>query len=645
MSEIQKNNLMFLQNEILGDIKKVENKLDNKIQKISKNFDDNLVSYEKKINHLETLYNIIKQKTQNLNNDSNDKDINTKINSLNKKIEDYFTKIDSKLTLMQSNYSNACYKYEKAIMNNSEIPGLIGDRCPYSSLRNFYENMHKKINESLRNKEQLNIDLKKYKEKMDGVIIQNKTQLPMFESRITNYFDSQIKDINNKLKEQMDIFEERVNSLRIENGKYSSELVEKMKDLNNKFSNIDIIIKNSLEEISSYKNLFKSMDIKIKNFEEQYNTFQEKFNMINKLDENIKKIKNKDNILEDMINQIKSKYLIKKEEIDNYDDNKNKSFNNKNDIEYKLQNEEMEINSLINSKQANIKDDNSLNKKKLKEKNINVGQRKIKHKNNYLKKKENLFDESYEYTKINNIIFDSNFFKKSNFQFSSYSNDYYNQNYRIKRPKTLYNRVKSGKISKHLSFLTNDNNDEQINNDNMGNDYMIMSDQGYSIPYEFEINNNILSNEKIKEDDNIKNSNISINIYKSQNSVKNKYDLDSNESHCLSRNKYSYLDKKIDILSNVMIENLNKLIFQINYLKKNINQINCDKKGNAKNNLPSKLLFRSPTYSENSNFKKVFLEQKRKLSQKFKIVRKDNEIKTIFNRNANYINNPSKKIY
>ena len=89
-----------------------------------------------------------------------------------------------------------------------------------------------------------------------------------------------------------------------------------------------------------------------------------------------------------------------------------------------------------------------------------------------------------------------------------------------------------------------------------------------------------------------------------------------------------------------MVDSLNKIIFQINYLKKNINQnnsnnninninkINSEQKENIKNiknNLSeTKLLFRSPSYNAKSNFKKVHLDNKRKLTQKYKIVSKDN---------------------
>ena len=478
MSDISKNDLMFLQNEILGDIKKVEKNLDNKIYKISESLNEQKTIYEKKINHLEALFNIIKQKTQNISNyEPNEKEMNSKFNSLNKKVEDYFLKIDSRITLFKSNFQDTCYKYDKALMNNSQIPGLIGERCPYSSLRDFYENIHRKINESLRQKDQQSLDLKKYKEKMDAIITQYKTRLPMFENRITGHFDTQIKDLENKYKERIDIFEERVKSLRMENGKYSNGLIEKCNELQNNWSSIDDKIRKTIEqyndEIEEYKNSFKEMNNKIKNFGEKYNLFCENFKLINGINDDVKQIKHNYNKFDNKINEIHNKIILKDKNNENYEENKNKSpHKNDNDksrnskiennilsktnyLDYKLQNEEMEINSVINSKQNNNLDE----KINVKKNNIKVGLRKKTNKNNYCdllkkyqKRKDNFFDDSYEYTKINNIIFDAHFFKRSNFLGSTYINDYYNQNYRIKRAKRLFNRVKSGKIAHRFPF-------------------------------------------------------------------------------------------------------------------------------------------------------------------------------------------------
>ena len=657
MNEKPKNDLMFLQNEILGDIKNVENKLDNKIFKISKSMDEQNSYYDKKINQLENILNILKEKTHNLNFDKSKEKEKELINSLSKKIEDNYSKLDAKVSLLRVDLKDATYKYEKSIVNTFCVPYLIGEKCPYSSVRDFFENMHKKINESLRHKDQQGMELKKYKEKMDLAISQNKAQLPMFENRIITLFDSQIKDLDNKYKERIDIIEERINKMRIENGQYSTNLIEQCNILNDKCLKIDDIIKNSLlqykEEVEDFQNSLKELKYKLNNFEEQCNTFEEKLVFVNELNDNMKQMK--DNIkFDNKTNEINSNPIPKKEVIENDEEikNKNNIINTKNDIlensknisksninEYNLQNEEMDINSLINSKQNVNKDENSTNKLIPNERNKKIELKKRNNKINYCnliknyiyKKKinQNFFDESYEHTKINNIIFDADFFKKSSYLCSNSSiNDYTNKNYRIKRARNLFNnRIKSGKISHGFPFIMNDNiNDEQTNNINSRNNNPDINVQR-SVPEDFEVN------------DNIKNENFT--IYRSQNTIRRKNDLDSSETHFPQSHKYSYLDKKIDILSNVMVDSINKIIFQINKLKKNNNDNNSNidnqtitneknneianfKKKSLKNSLSTKLLFQ-PTFS---NLKKVSPVKRGKPGQKLIIVNKVNDIKT-----------------
>ena len=635
MKEINKNDLMFLQNEILGDIKKVENKLDSRIYAITESLKQQNNIFEKKISNLESGFNILKLKVSNLkNNDPNDKEVTSKINSLIIKTEDYYSKLDSRISFFQSNFQDACYKYDKAIMNYLQAPGLIGERCPYSSIRDFFENMHKKINESLRHKDQQSIDLKKYKEKMDIVITQNKSQLSMFESRITNYFDSQIKDIDNKYKERIDIIEERINNMRIENGKYSNELIEKCNELENKFSNIDNIIQKSLnqynEEIAIFKNTFKEMNIHLKNFEEHYNIFQEKFKMIDGLNEIVNKNFNK---YDSKINEI-----IKVNDNMHYDENNNKSNCEKsrnikienNIISKSNYNEYRNINE--DKKQNKIIDDPNENTINLKGNDIKLGIRKKNNRNNlgdmikkYNKKKETFFDENNEFTNINNIVFDSGFFKKSNNRGNFYINDYFNKNYKIDKKKKIFNRIKSGKIIHRFPFITNEDNiyDEQINYKNIKNNSLKINKQRNNIFDEY-----LNESEKLKEEyESKKEYNISRNKNRSQEVIKQKVDNNLNENYFPPGHRYLYLDRKINILSNAMVDNINKLIIQINYLKqnyyKNINQINSDEKTNdkpiKKNNIPNSLfeaktLFYSPSYFENSNCNNE--DKKRNISQK-----------------------------
>ena len=83
MSDIQRNELMLLQNDILGDIKKAENKLDTKIFKVSSSLDELKEKFEDKINHLEKDFKILLQKNETLKgNDSNEDKIYSKINQI-----------------------------------------------------------------------------------------------------------------------------------------------------------------------------------------------------------------------------------------------------------------------------------------------------------------------------------------------------------------------------------------------------------------------------------------------------------------------------------------------------------------------------------------------------------------------------------
>jgi hypothetical protein len=295
MNEKQKNDLMFLQNEILRDIKNVEKNLDNKIFKVWQSLEKQKAFFENRLNNLEIIINILKQKTQNIKpGDSNEIDL-SKINSLSKKIEDSHSKLDSKITLLRTDLKDMSYKYEKTFMINFTVPGVIGERCPYPNMRDFLENMNKKIAEVLRNKDLYNIEFKKQKEKIDSIITQNKNYLPMFETKIIEYIDSQVKDIEAKYKDKADAMNEGIISIKNENDNKFSDFIIQYNDLNEKFTKINEIANNSLvqynEEFNNFRNSFKDINIKLKNFDEKYNNLSEKLNTINGLNESIKQLK------------------------------------------------------------------------------------------------------------------------------------------------------------------------------------------------------------------------------------------------------------------------------------------------------------------------------------------------------------------
>ena len=579
-NEKYKNDLMFLQNEILGDIKNVENKLDNKINKTSESIAEQKSYFERKIIHLENIINTVKKATQNVNKEKSNEEEIAKFNALSKKVEDYYSKLDEKITTLNSEMENASYQNEKTMMNYLRVPYLIGEKCPYSSPRDFFENIHKKINDLFREKDRQNADFKKYKEKTEKEISQNKSYLPLFETRVNKLITLLIKDLDNQHKEKLEAIEKKINEITNENSHTFTKIYGQLADLNDRFTGLSNTIKKSLahykEELDKIKISIEDINLKLIKNEEQTKNFEEKIKLIDELNEKIKllvKMMNNDNIFDNKNNEEKNYSPYKKGMFEIYEEIKNKSNvvysrNNiyekeKNISKYNLidgNNEEID-NYVTNSRQnINREDINIFNRLNLNDK-TKISLRKGNSNNNILKnnsKKKNLFNsvnESSDRGRINNIFFDAEFFKRSNYLANSFLNDYYNQNYRIKRPKKIYNhRINSSKFFHQLPFSTgymdnNNINEEQLNFLNSRNNYMEMNSQK-SVPGENDLNDNAIFD--------------NYTLYGNSNTFGKKLDLDSSDIYLPPNRKFAYLDKKIEILGNVMVDTLNKIIYQVN---------------------------------------------------------------------------------
>ena len=514
MIETNKNELMHIQNELLGDINEVENKLNEKIRLMNQSLIEQKSIYDKKFIFLETAYNLIIQRNQSekTKDSSKEKEISLKISSLNKQIEENSIKLELKIKDLENNLKDTTYKYDRAIADNFTIPGLIGLKAPFQSLRELIEATYKKSTESLKLKEKQAIDLKKYKEKMENIINSNKNELSIVEKKVNNYLKSQVNYIEKTTNDKFDVFEERMNILRVENGKYSFELLNKCKELKDNCDRIDDVIKKSFDdynkEFIKYKNSFNEMNDKLAKFEENYTNLETELKTINeKLEENNKicvkyfDIENKFNLLEKSVLNMNKKYISS----------------------YFDKNESLDIARSNNLNQYLDEDEKNNQMKKINLKKIKADRKSLISKN-ILNHNENQISEE-EDIKINNILLDSGFFGDST------KNEFSCDINGMKKAKMPFYRIRSGKILDHYPFISHDN----INNTN-----------------EEKI-------DKMMRDDSSK--------YR-KNCLKKK-NIEKELIFPYGNHKYKYLEKKIDILGKVMVDTINKIINQINNMKRN----------------------------------------------------------------------------
>ena len=638
MAEVKKADMIYMQNELLSDINSLEKKLSDKITQLSIVIQNQKLISEQNFELSKGNYKILLEKIES--NENLDK-IKQQFTEFKTKINNNLIVNNSKISSLERELKDIGFKYDNLFNNNISTPGLIGKGGKYKDLRNFREYLDKKINELIIYKEKNIIDIKKYKEKTDNIIGQIQLRTQNNESK---YFEFCYEKINEAKKEIMDKFnllDESINNIKIENGKYSFDLIKKSEDLQNQintFKNIEQDINTKLKEQSEkYQNYNNDL---VKLFESQSDEFKLIKSRFTELSEFIKDVRfmrnlnnfkgkntNQNNeinsvsflkdsrLLSKRINFDKPQKYNKNEEIKyeynktendfnkkNEDEEKNK--NNKNNIKYNIKQNILNVNSNINNSNNNIKSKEIKSPKKLinnlviNSSTINSGNSSIK-KNKDLNntlisfKKENILDiidEPIINKKNRNKIIENNnkddFTRnKSDIYFNRQSKTQENNN---KSKNMIFKGVNQNLLKENTSFIfIRNNNSNNINTNNNKNKKKNIKALGYNNSEDdtFNENNNIIYDN---------------NIQLNQNNEKKIYEFIDTQIFDLNKkikeineiNKH-YIDKmnkKLDLyinLNNVLLLKFkspkNLTNNKINILTNNdyniplLNNNNCDK--------------------------------------------------------------------
>ena len=545
MAEVKKADMIYMQNELLSDINSLEKKLSDKITQLSIVIQNQKLISEQNFELSKGNYKILLEKIES--NENLDK-IKQQFTEFKTKINNNLIVNNSKISSLERELKDIGFKYDNLFNNNISTPGLIGKGGKYKDLRNFREYLDKKINELIIYKEKNIIDIKKYKEKTDNIIGQIQLRTQNNESK---YFEFCYEKINEAKKEIMDKFsllDESINNIKIENGKYSFDLIKKSEDLQNQintFKNIEQDINTKLKEQSEkYQNYNNDL---VKLFESQSDEFKLIKSRFTELSEFIKDVRfmrnlnnfkgkgvNQNNeinsvsflkdsrLLSKRINFDKPQKYNKNEEIKyeynktendfnkkNEDEEKNK--NNKNNIKYNIKQNILNVNSNINNSNNNIKLKEINSPKKLinnlviNTSTINSGNSSIK-KNKDLNntlisfKKENILDiidEPIINKKNRNKIIENNnkddFTRnKSDIYFNRQSKTQENNN---KSKNMIFKGVNQNLLKENTSFIfIRNNNSNNINTNNNKNKKKNIKALGYNNSEDdtFNENNNII---------------------------------------------------------------------------------------------------------------------------------------------------------
>jgi len=272
---ITKNDFLFFQNEMLGDLKKIEVKINEKFSQLS--------------TYLETQKNINEQKNQQLSSSivtltkkveekTDLKKFEDKLKQSINTMHDTTVKLEVKSNMLSRDLRDTCFKYDKIVSNNLLVPGIVGPGCHYENLKYFIEYVNSKIADLLKTRDKQGIDTKIYKEKMENLIKQNEIQLETMEIKLTDMIRQQIQTCNNIFLDKVSEVYSKIEREKTDNEKYLEEqkiILDKIvndfnkfykDEYNDLFNNFNLNMDKNKDELHHINNKLKEIEEIIKKF-------------------------------------------------------------------------------------------------------------------------------------------------------------------------------------------------------------------------------------------------------------------------------------------------------------------------------------------------------------------------------------------
>ena len=350
-----KQDILFFKNDMLKDIRKLEEKLNLKMTNQNLMSSEQYNAFEKKMDSITTQITEINSLLVNNTN------LTEKVNTLQifkSRTEDSIFRVNARINTFQKEYREYIDNVEILINNNLKYPGIIGKNSRFSNFRNFIDYILKYFKDFNDFKDEIrNFNFNEFKKKIIS-------DLNDFRFAINENYSNSILLIQRNVQD----FDKRMDDLIKKNEKFLKANESKFEELENKINNY----------LSEYQAKFTSLEQNI----------NEKYDEQLKEVENIKNLKNE--FIEEM-EKIKTKFEeIKKNE-------ESKDINNENNFLLKIIN-----NNYISESQKGTEENNNIENDNYK--NLQKLLIEQKEESQAVLKSRNFNNQKNEHQKINNII-------------------------------------------------------------------------------------------------------------------------------------------------------------------------------------------------------------------------------------------------
>ena len=274
-----KDDLLYFKNDILKDMKSIDSKLSKKYDKQNETINEKIVNYQENFNNINIKFAELSSKILNNNNYFEKID---KLNEFKIKTEDALITQNLIIKENTKKLNNAINKYDRQISDSVEYTGIIGLNCRYPTFHDFIDYVLSNISQFSSFKDKNILDFKNYKKKLENLIQAFKMQADSVIQTCKQYTDSCIKYLEEeKMKQILNNYDEKLFQLRLENSKTGIELEGKISEINLQFQKM-LELRNELSgkfdsEVENIKNYNRMSEIKFSNYQKEFKLIKNRF--------------------------------------------------------------------------------------------------------------------------------------------------------------------------------------------------------------------------------------------------------------------------------------------------------------------------------------------------------------------------------
>ena len=299
---ITHNDMRFLQNDLLNDMKKLELQLNGKVASINQILLTKMGDYDSKFTKIfENITELISQMAER----KYDNDRVEELLKMRNKFSDQIIENQSRITIIDKSLEKALFRYDKIILDNLSVPGLIGVGSKFKNCASFFKYVDNEMQINQKFKEEGSTNLKTLTEKVETRLKKAEGDITQILQNVNHICDVKFEKIFHKIEERAISQENMIAQTRIENSRHTTELIKASTELKIQWEKLENI-KNEIyarydEEMEKFKKLVLVTDRNYKKQEVEFNVFKQRFAQ---LAEYLKDFKNSTKNYKEMVKDI-----------------------------------------------------------------------------------------------------------------------------------------------------------------------------------------------------------------------------------------------------------------------------------------------------------------------------------------------------